>query len=147
MAIWDWMLEVYARPGAPQACLCLQDDHGQNTSYLLWAIYSGTRDPVLVARAAAAARMWDKRALVQLRQVRRALKPSAAPIGDGSREALREQVKALELAAERLLIETLDAMTPARSDATPAEALAAASKAWGVDVPAAALAALAVVFE
>ena len=147
MAIWDWMLMVYARPGAPAACLSLQDDHGQNTSYLLWAVYTGVDDPDLLAKAAAAARIWDDRALVGLRQVRRALKPPAPPIADGPREALREQVKVLELSAERLLIETLDAMTQVRSGATPIAALTAASKAWGVEAPAAALADLAAVFE
>ena len=147
MAIWDWMLMVYARPGAAEACLCLQDDHGQNTSYLLWAIYAGVDDPNLLAKAAAVARLWDDRALVGLRQVRRALKPSAPPIGDGAREDLREQVKALELSAERLLIESLDAMTQIRGGATPIAARAAASKAWGVEAPAAALADLATVFE
>ena len=113
----------------------------------MWAIYAGVVDPDLLAKAAKTARLWDDRALVGLRQVRRALKPSAPPISDGPREALREQVKALELNAERLLIETLDAMTQIRGRATPIAALAAASKAWGVEAPAAALADLATVFE
>ena len=147
MATWDWMLRVYARPGAPEACLRLQDDHGQNTSYLLWAIYAGVDDQDLLAKAAAVARAWDDSALIRLREVRRALKLPAPPIGDGPREALREQVKALELSAERLLIETLDAMTQIRGTATPIAALAAASKAWGVEAPAAALADLAAIFE
>ena len=45
MSLWDWALEVYARPGVPDTCLVLQDDHGQNTSYLLWAACPGACRP------------------------------------------------------------------------------------------------------
>lgn len=143
MAIWEWALEAYARPGVPEACLTLQDQHGQNTSLLLWAVYSETSDPELLKRAAEAARDWDRTALVPLRDVRRALKAPLPPFGDHPRMAFREEVKALELAAERLLLETLHHMAPHRSGAHALDALGAASKAWGRPAPADALAALA----
>lgn len=143
MAIWDWALHVYARPGVPEACLALQDQHGQNTSLLLWAVYAEVKDADLLARAADAARAWDRTALVPLRDVRRALKPASPPVDDAARLAFREDVKALELAAERLLLETLDGMSQGLGGAHALEALEAASKAWEKPAPAGALAELA----
>ena len=143
MAIWDWVLEAYAQPGVPEACLTLQDAYGQNTSFLLWAVHAETKDPALLAQAAQAARAWEATALGPLRAVRRALKPSLPPFDDGAREALREEVKGLELASERFLMETLDRLTEGRGGAHALEALEAASRAWGTPAPADALATLA----
>ncbi|PZA18812.1 TIGR02444 family protein, partial [Modestobacter versicolor] len=70
MAIWEWALEAYALPGVPDACLRLQDEFGQNTSLLLWAVYAEVKDPTILAQAAAAARAWDATALKPLREVR-----------------------------------------------------------------------------
>jgi uncharacterized protein (TIGR02444 family) len=125
MGIWDWALEAYARPGVPQACLALQDEHGQNTSFLLWAVFAEVRDPELLERAAEAVRAWDSTALVPLREVRRALKAPQPPVADAAREALREDVRASELRAERVLLETLEAWgRPAPGNALAALAAA-----------------------
>jgi len=142
-AIWEWALEAYAQPGVPEACLSLQDEHDQNTSLLLWAVYAEVRDPDLLARGADAARAWDAVALKPLREVRRGLKPPLPPFADGARQALRNEVKSLELAAERLLLETLSGMGDRRGGAPALEALEAASKAWDKPAPSPALAALA----
>lgn len=143
MAIWTWALQAYARPGVPDACLALQDAHGQNTSLLLWAVYAEVKDPPLLARAVEATRAWDRTALVPLREVRRALKAPLPAVDDAARLALREEVKALELAAERLLLETLDGMSQGSGGAQVLEALEAASKAWDKPAPPGALAELA----
>lgn len=143
MSIWEWALEAYARPGVPEACLTLQDAHGQNTSLLLWAVYAEARDPDLLARAAEAARAWDRTALVPLRAVRRGLKAAQPPVDDRAREALRGEVKRLELAAERLLLETLAGLSDRQGGAHALEALEAAAKAWQKPAPAGALAELA----
>ena len=143
MAIWDWVLQAYSRPGVPAATLALQDAYGQNTSYLLWAVHTASEEPELLARAAEVARRWDCKALVPLREVRRALKPAMPPFSDAARENLRDTVKGLELAAERLLMETLSTMSPQRGAAGTLAALEAASCAWGNPAPASALADLA----
>lgn len=143
MKIWDWVLEAYGRPGVPEACLTLQDAHGQNTSLLLWAVYAEVGDPERLARAASATRAFDSLALSPLREVRRALKPAMPPFDDQARLALREDVKALELSAERLLMETLAGLASGRGGAHALDALKAASAAWGPPAPANALAALA----
>ncbi|WP_372786677.1 TIGR02444 family protein [Phenylobacterium sp.] len=143
MALWDWTLEAYAQPGVPEATLTLQDQHGQNTSLLLWAVWAETADPELLARAADVARRWEGLALAPVRAVRRALKPTFDGVDDGDRERLREDVKAVELRAERVLMEALEAMTGSQGGAHALAALEAASKAWGKSAPADALAALA----
>ncbi|OZA82811.1 MAG: TIGR02444 family protein, partial [Caulobacter sp. 39-67-4] len=40
MTLWDWALQVYARQDVADACLSLQDAHGQNVPYLLWAAWA-----------------------------------------------------------------------------------------------------------
>jgi uncharacterized protein (TIGR02444 family) len=143
MELWDWTLGAYGRPGVPEACLALQDQHGQMTSFLLWAVWAETTDAALLDRAADVARRWDGLALSPIREVRRALKPAFDGVSDGAREGLREDVKAAELRAERVLMEALEAITPRPAGGHALDALKAASTAWGTPAPDAALAQLA----
>ena len=143
MALWDWTLKAYGQAGVPEACLTLQDAHGQNTSLLLWAVWAEAADPALLASAADVARRWEALALTPVRAVRRALKPAFDGVKDSAREALRQDVKAVELRAERVLMEALEAMTGDHGGAHALAALEAASQAWGQPAPPAALAALA----
>ncbi len=144
MSLWDWTLEVYSLPGVPETTLELQDRHGQNTSFLLWAIWAEGPSAAALADGAAAAKAWDTMVLKPIRQVRRALKPAFPPVNDGAREGLREDVKAAELRAERVLMETLESLASASSGGRPAlESLRAASAAWGSPAPDEALARLA----
>ena len=144
MALWDWTLRAYGQAGVPEACLVLQDTYAQNTSLLLWAVWAEAADPQVLARAADIARRWETLALAPIREVRRALKPAFEGVADSEREALREDVKAVELRAERVLLESLETMAGERGGAHALAALEAASKAWGRQpAPADALAALA----
>ncbi len=144
MSLWDWTLEAYGQAGVPEATLALQDAHGQNTSFLLWAVWAEGPDASALSQAAAAAKAWDAAVLVQIRDVRRTLKAPMPPVDDRAREGLREDVKAAELRAERVLMETLEAIAPASSGGHGAlAALQAASAAWGKAAPDDALAVLA----
>ena len=143
MSLWDETLEAYGRPGVPEACLTLQDEFGQNTSLLLWAVWAETADPEVLARAADTARRWEALALTPLRAVRRGLKPAFPGVSDAPRQDLREAVKAVELRAERVLMESLEALTPGRGGAPARAARGAASKGWGKPAPPDVLAALA----
>jgi uncharacterized protein (TIGR02444 family) len=145
MGYWTWALEAYARPGAAQACLELQDRHGQCIPYLLWAAWAAREGrpldrPALEAGAELAAR-WEAAAVGPLRAARRAMKPPLPGVADAAREALRAEVKALELQAEQLLIETLEARAPpAGPHPLPLRsALAAAVAAWPAEASPAAL--------
>ena len=97
MRLWQWALEVYARPFVAEACLSLQDAHGQNVPYLLWAAR-------LVKR-------WDAEVGAPLRAVRRAIKPAWPGIDDDAREVFRDTVKDTELAGEKVLMESLEALS------------------------------------
>jgi uncharacterized protein (TIGR02444 family) len=138
MKFWTWALEAYARPGAAPACLDLQDAHGQCVPYLLWAAWAAREgrsldQPTLEAGAALSAR-WEAAAVGPLRAARRAMKPEVPGVSDASREALRAEVKALELRAEQLLIETLEALAPepGRDVLSLPAALSAAASVWPV---------------
>ncbi|HUO22158.1 MAG TPA: TIGR02444 family protein [Caulobacteraceae bacterium] len=148
MTLWDWAAEVYGREGVAPACLGLQDHHGQSVPFLLWALWAGQagRWPgdAALNRAAALARAWEQAATGPLRQARRAIKPSIADIDDAARESVRTQIKAVELACERALLQALESLAPATGEArAPAEALARAAAAWGRPLAPEALAALA----
>ena len=146
MALWDWAVSAYGRPGVADACLTLQDAHGQNTCLLLWAAWAGAT-PHTAQPAAEFAKAWDEAAVTPLREVRRALKADFPPLAEDERERLRNAVKAAELQSERLLLEGLERLSPQSSGAAPLDALTAASAAWGRPAPQPALAALAAALQ
>jgi uncharacterized protein (TIGR02444 family) len=149
MTFWSWALEVYARPDASPACLRLQDNYDQCVPYLLWAAWAAAEGRSLSAdvlkRGAAVAHRWEQAATGPLRQSRRALKWSLDGVSDPAREALRGEIKALELKAEQTVMAALEALTPAPAGpALPLDAaLAAAAGTWRVPAPASALGRLA----
>jgi uncharacterized protein (TIGR02444 family) len=122
-AFWDWALEAYARPGVEAACLTLQDRHGRSAPFLLWAAWAAAQGRVLtpegLAEAADLAARWEAAATAPLRQARRALKPPFPGVPDPGREALRAEVKALELRCEQTLMAALQALAPAVSGGAP----------------------------
>lgn len=144
MGIWDWALAVYGQEGVAAAALDLQDAHGQNVPFLLWAVHAETADAARLAAGADLARRWEAAAVAPLRAARRALKPPLAGVAEADRLDLRESVKAVELHAERILLEALDRESGGRGEgASTLEALRAASRAWGRPAPDEVLAALA----
>jgi uncharacterized protein (TIGR02444 family) len=149
LRLWDFAQAAYARPGVEAACLALQDEHGQCVPLMLWRLWTVGEgravEDELLRSAAMTARAWDEAAVVPLRQVRRRLKPRFPPIPDASRLELREGLKAAELRAERILLETLESLTPKPGQASESavRSLEMVARAWGVAAPAEALAALA----
>ena len=149
MTYWDWALEVHGRDGVDAALTGLQDAHGQCVAYLLWAAWACREGRPLprevLMQGAALSRHWEGAATRPLRAARRNLKAPAPPITDEQREILREQVRKVEFAAERLLMETLEALAqkPGGGALDLAAALVGASGAWSKTVPEAELRALA----
>ncbi len=148
-ALWDWSLEVYAAPGVAEACLHLQDAQGQNVPLLLWAGWAaatGRRpDEDAIEAACDAARAWSDIAVTPLRAIRRTLKGPVPDLDNAARESFREQIKALELQAERHLLAALEALAPPPSGPPrPAiDGLAETARVWTRIVPRPALTALA----
>jgi uncharacterized protein (TIGR02444 family) len=112
MRLWQWALEVYARPSVAQACLTLQDAHGQNVPYLLWAAWRAHEGrPADVETVAGLVKRWEAEVGSPLRAVRRAIKPAWLEIDDDAREDFRGAVKKIELQGEKVLMESLEALS------------------------------------
>lgn len=134
---WDWAVAAYAKPGVAEASLSLQDEYGQCVPLLLWAAWAG--EPACAPEAALLARAWLP-VIEPLRGVRRRLKTEVSTGDESDRLALRSDVKAIELRAEKALMTRLAALIPA-SDAVEKrrDGVFAVVQAWGGDCPAEAL--------
>lgn len=146
---WTWAVAAYGAPGVAEACLSLQDHNEQNVPLLLWAAWvavTGRRpDEETIEAACDAARAYDAVVTAPLRAVRRTLKAPIPDVADDHREALRQQVKGLELDAERRLMLELEDLAPAPSGAPrrAIDGLAETAKLWARIVPRPALTTLA----
>jgi uncharacterized protein (TIGR02444 family) len=147
--LWDWALAAYARPGVAEACLSLQDGHDHNVPYLLWAAWAALRGSRLDADTLEAgvdtARAWDSAAVRPLRVIRTTLKKPIPDLEDEAREAVRTQIKAAKLEAERRLLLALESLAPAPGGAglPLAPALVEAARAFAPVIPRAGLETLA----
>ena len=98
--LWAFALAVYGGDGVADECLDLQERLGLDVNILLFAAFIGVVEGVQlesqgIAAASAAVTLWQSEIVRPLRQARRALKSAGA-------EALRIQVKASELEAEKI---------------------------------------------
>ena len=140
-SLWRWAVHAYGSEGVEAACLHLQDAAGQNVPLLLWAAWAarGGRQPDAETLEAACdvARAWQDAAIAPLRAVRRTLKGRNPDLEDADREAVRAQVKAVELEAERRLLAALEALSPpAEGGPRPVlDALVAVARQWSPMTP------------
>ncbi|PSS48619.1 TIGR02444 family protein [Pseudomonas sp. BBP2017] len=106
--LWNFALNLYARPGVEAACLQWQEQGG-DVCLLLCAAWltrrgvapSGQRVHALREQAEA----WQAEVVKPLRSLRQQWRQAATR--DAQLARLREQVKGLELEAERVLLERL----------------------------------------
>jgi uncharacterized protein (TIGR02444 family) len=144
-ALWPYALDVYARPGVEALMLELQDSHGQCVPFLLWGLWAGAggRDiePGTAAACAELARAWQDAAVAPLRRLRRDLKASPKVRSPRVSERIRTGIQALELEAERMLLQMLDEASPAAGGAATdgLASLHVAVRAWSERQPPAAL--------
>lgn len=117
LKFWNFSLAVYAQPEVPKACLWLQDERGADINLVLFCLWAGAvgiplREPVMQSALRFSER-WAGEVIHPLRAVRRWMKQDKAlsTIADvDGMLALRERVKAVELAAEQqqqMQLETL----------------------------------------
>lgn len=145
MTLWDWSIRAWDATGVQVAALDLQDAQGQCVPLLLWAAWAAqtgrTPDEETVEAACDTARVWVETTIAPLRQVRRALKTRMPDMNDAAREAVRAQVKTVELEAERRLLDALEALSPAQGGpATPIlPVLIAVAREWSPITPRVAL--------
>lgn len=149
MRLWDWALKAYARQPVAEACLHLQDAHGQNVPYLLWAAWMAQEGRSADLKTAAGMmRAWDIEIGKPLRAVRRVLKAPRPSFDDAAKEALRDAIKAVELKGERVLMESLEALSgPDGAPIAVLDGLVAAAEASGDPPRRAALEKLAAALE
>jgi uncharacterized protein (TIGR02444 family) len=142
--LWDFALAAWTRPGVEAACLALQDGYGQCVPLLLWRAWAAAEGRTVAALepAIALARIWDNQIIVPLRGVRRTLR---ADVYGAEGQAASEKVRAAELAAERALLASLEALTPAAAGEPEdlSEALLAVAHLWSGTWPSAAVRGLA----
>ncbi len=108
--LWTFSLQVYDAPGVAEECLRLQERLGLDVNLLLLAAYLGAAegsmlDAADMAAATNAVTAWHAEAVRGLRSLRRALKPASLDESNplhAATGALRAQVKAAELEAERI---------------------------------------------
>ena len=107
--LWSFSLSTYARPGVEPACLQLQSA-GINVCLLLCGLWLGKRGVTCnehrLQQLRSVAEQWDADVVQPLRALRVNWKVVATD--DSELNALREQVKALELQAERHLLVRLE---------------------------------------
>jgi uncharacterized protein (TIGR02444 family) len=145
MSLWSWAVRAYARPGVQEICLSLQDDDAQSVCLLLWAGWRGPVDAETLEAAVDTAKTWHRTALDPVRAVRRTLKKPVPDMDDSRRLALREEIKRVELLAERGLLEELETISgpPSGAPFDREAALAAAARLWADRTPREALRTLA----
>jgi len=109
--LWNFSLDLYARPGVEQSCLALQEA-GASVCLLLCGLWLEQRgvacDEQRLQQLQRLAEPWDKQVVQPLRTLRTQWKADA--VQDPDLTHLREQVKKLELEAERCLLERLEAV-------------------------------------
>ncbi|WP_111641577.1 TIGR02444 family protein [Marinimicrobium alkaliphilum] len=112
--LWEFALWLYARPGISSLCIRVQDTYSVDVLQVLWLAWLDWRGQPQDAHARTEAEQlcarWQEQVVGPLRGVRRWLKVSPEDFPGHALEPFRSQVKALELEAERLLLQELQTL-------------------------------------
>ncbi|VVQ09210.1 hypothetical protein PS918_05056 [Pseudomonas fluorescens] len=107
--LWSFSVETYSRRGVEPACLLLQSN-GANVCLLLCGLWLGKRgvscDEQRLQRLRDVAGPWDAEVVQPVRALRQRWKVAAGE--DAGLNNLREEVKNLEMEAERVLLVRLE---------------------------------------
>jgi uncharacterized protein (TIGR02444 family) len=104
---WAFALALYERPGVAEACLTLQNEAGVDVMMMLTAVFAAVRHRILltadeIKAMDEACRLWREQIVWPLRTIRIELKTGPQPAPSEATKRFRSQIKALELAAEKL---------------------------------------------
>ena len=125
---WAFALAIYARPGVAEACLTLQNEAGVDVMLLLTTTFAAVKHRLVLTTEEIraldeACRPWRVQIVRPLRTIRTGLKTGPQPAPGEATEPFRSQVKALELAAEKLqnklLVECLPLRPPEKETVRP----------------------------
>ena len=107
-ALWRFSLAFYDRPGVPDALIVLQDRDGFDVNLILFALWLGISGRgQLGGHALAAAKQAAGTLRIEIVEPLRSLRRKLRNHPDGDVQRLREGVKALEIAGEKLVQERL----------------------------------------
>lgn len=125
-ALWRFALAFYAQPGIAPLCVRLQADGGTDVMLLIAHCYASARleAPLGVPEVQALRDQmadWRCRAVLPLRALRVNLRAPVAHLPESEREAFRDQLKQIELAAEKMQAGMLCAWLAARIPAEPGD--------------------------
>lgn len=113
---WKGIVALYADPAVAQELIQRQDAEGLDVVLHLFAQWCAAQgqplDAAALAEAAATVADWRAQVIVPLRAVRRSMKTLVAD--PALRDAVRSQLQAVELAAERAQVAMLCAWLQAR---------------------------------
>ena len=116
-SFWNFSVHTYGKPGVADACLALQDRHGLDVNVLLfccWYGYTrGVLDEPLWERVLACSEPWADNVVRPLRTVRTWMKHTGCTQPEVSNDecmSLREEIKRIELKAEHLQENSLQAL-------------------------------------
>lgn len=140
---WQFTLAIYGKPGVSPAVIGLQDRHGLDVNFLLFALFAGTRGRALAAAdfaaLEAAAAPWRTNVIHPLRAVRRWLREqSLVPVV--ASDPLRKAVLGREIEAEeqqQRLMEATLAVAAGQGAAADGAGNLAAYCSWNGIAPAA----------
>lgn len=112
--IWGFSCSSYTKPGVKPACLQLQEHHGWNIPLLFYCCWAGLRYGALTPDELQQAKQFAESFSIQtvkpLRSMRQGMKSDFSPnwpVSEADWDQLREQVKVVELEAEKQLMQGL----------------------------------------
>lgn len=113
MGLWDFALRLYASPGVGDACLTLQDESGVDVPMLLFSAWLAKHSAALtdaeLERIDKRVADWRNEVVRPLRAIRRRLKGGPHPAPTKETDALRNEVKSVELGSEKIELAVLEA--------------------------------------
>ena len=116
-SFWDFSVRTYRTSGVSEACLSLQNDQGADVNMLLYCCWVGAAvgafDDELFSRASEYSARWAGNVVIPLREARSWMKHTgctAEPTPTEDCMQLREQVKSVEFAAEKMQQQVLESM-------------------------------------
>jgi len=112
---WDFSVRTYRSDGVPEACLSAQNDYGADVNMLLYCcwvgVHAGRFDPALFDRATRFSECWSDGVVGPLRSARTWMKHAgcnAENMPTAACMSLREDIKHVEFAAEKMQEEVLE---------------------------------------
>jgi len=113
---WNFSLRLYGEPKVAAACIDLQEHLGVDVNVLLYVLYAAhhgrSLDDEAIDRIEATVREWRTEVVIPLRAIRRRLKEPIGVFEPRLTSDLRDEVKRIELASERLQQDTLESELP-----------------------------------